>query len=690
MARSKISDSPSSSSASATSEKEKARQIITQLNSKSVNPNLLVRYASFPGQNSLGFASNDPFALDRMYIGLKDKWEYLGIADVILASKALIKPDMHLIIALISFWSTTSNTFVFSEGFLSPTLMDVSAMLSLPIEGVNPLSSSLWAHVLQTRDLVVLQNKSSGVEVYSPHFLARQFGLLQSVPIPPIFTANDPWHQRSICTNEEAEVIIAEGLSRITAAKIEPFRIISDALPLFTGWWEALMLSFNLPETLKLTVWEVCPHCLAYEIIEDTVHAKPLQTVLPSPKRSTRVKQRAAKKATKAKKQTIKTEDSTVEKDLASALAKANQVIASQRQEITALSIKAHQDAVSIITKEVPVHLSSPEKKQKLAAEKERVVKIKQGQTLQVEAAMEAKKKAIQDEEEKKKIELERRQKEELHAKRKYQQCKLLRKLRKKQSTPVISTPELELTESTPEDVDQSTALVLAKLTPDAKPLSQQPLLDTPIIKVDIEDLSEPEVDQLIKKASSVLEEMKSASKASTSSTSKTPASPVSQGMNAIVIMRSILEQPLDNLVYDSELRNRFQESTDFLLSQSNLLTEDMLGMLALFSESLDSKLLQISTAISNEKEIQSIQKGYDEQITAKSEFQQEFEQTLKKYEDTKQEISKVRKELQRLENVQDLTQMKLQDLIKQKDNIIDSSSEINLKEKITSLTTEV
>jgi hypothetical protein len=40
-------------------------------------------------------------------------------------------------------------------------------------QGVNPLFSSLWAHVFQTRDLVVLQNKSSGFEVYSPHFLAR-------------------------------------------------------------------------------------------------------------------------------------------------------------------------------------------------------------------------------------------------------------------------------------------------------------------------------------------------------------------------------------------------------------------------------------------------------------------------------------------------------------------------------------
>ena len=143
---------------------------------------------------------------------------------------------------------------------------------------------------------------------------------------------------------------------------------------------------------------------------------------------------------------------------------------------------------------------------------------------------------------------------------------------------------------------------------------------------MDIEDLSELEVDQLIKRASSALEEMKSASKASTSSSSKAPASLVSQVMSAVVVMRSILEQPLDNLVYDFELRNKFQESADFLLSQSNFLSEDMLGMLSLFLESLDSKLLQISTAMNNEKAIQSIQKGYDEKITAKSEFQQDFE----------------------------------------------------------------
>ena len=207
---------------------------------------------------------------------------------------------------------------------------------------------------------------------------------------------------------------------------------------------------------------------------------------------------------------------------------------------------------------------------------------------------------------------------------------------------------------------------------------------------MDVEDLKEPEVDHLVRRASSFLEEMKSASKTSTSTSFKTFSSLVSQGMSAVVIMRSILGQPLDSLVHDFELRRKFQESTDFLLSQSNFLNEDMLGMLALFSKSLDSKLLQIITAIDNEKEIQAIQKGYDEKVTTKSEFQQEFEQTLKKYEDTKQEKSRIRKEFQRLENVKDLTQMKLQDLLKQKDNIIDSSTELSFEEKINTLTTKV
>ena len=69
--------------------------------------------------------------------------------------------------------------------------------------------------------------------------------------------------------------------------------------------------------------------------------------------------------------------DFLVEKDLATQLAQANQVIASQRQKITFLSQKAHQDAIAITTEEIPIHLSFVEKKKKIVVEKERSVKIK-------------------------------------------------------------------------------------------------------------------------------------------------------------------------------------------------------------------------------------------------------------------------------------------------------------------------
>ena len=54
-------------------------------------------------------------------------------------------------------------------------------------------------------------------------------------------------------------------------------------------------------------------------------------------------------------------------------------------------------------------------------------------------------------------------------------------------------------------------------------------------------------------------------------------------------------------------LEENFKSLQIFLLSQPDFLNEDILGMLALFFESLDSKLLQISIAIENEKEIQTI-----------------------------------------------------------------------------------
>ena len=85
------------------------------------------------------------------------------------------------------------------------------------------------------------------------------------MPLPPIFTVNVPWH-KSTFTNEEAEIMMVEGISKITPTVVEPFRIVFDALPLFTNWWEALMLTFNTSKILKTTIWSVCPTYLAFAI----------------------------------------------------------------------------------------------------------------------------------------------------------------------------------------------------------------------------------------------------------------------------------------------------------------------------------------------------------------------------------------------------------------------------------------
>jgi hypothetical protein len=59
--------SPSSSQPPITDEKEGARQIVSQLGCKSINPKIFIRLASYPGQNSLGFGSNDPYALGLVF-----------------------------------------------------------------------------------------------------------------------------------------------------------------------------------------------------------------------------------------------------------------------------------------------------------------------------------------------------------------------------------------------------------------------------------------------------------------------------------------------------------------------------------------------------------------------------------------------------------------------------------------------
>ena len=50
-----------------------------------------------------------------------------------------------------------------------------------------------WGSCLQSRDLVVIRSAHAGVEAYCPSLVARQFWLVQLLPVPPTLTKNTDW-----------------------------------------------------------------------------------------------------------------------------------------------------------------------------------------------------------------------------------------------------------------------------------------------------------------------------------------------------------------------------------------------------------------------------------------------------------------------------------------------------------------
>ena len=50
-----------------------------------------------------------------------------------------------------------------------------------------------WGSCLQSRDLVFIRSTHAGVKAYYPSLVARQFGLVQLLPVPPTWTKNTDW-----------------------------------------------------------------------------------------------------------------------------------------------------------------------------------------------------------------------------------------------------------------------------------------------------------------------------------------------------------------------------------------------------------------------------------------------------------------------------------------------------------------
>lgn len=60
--------------------------------------------------------------------------EDLGFYDMISLSATTITPCYDLLLHLLGFWSTKFNTFIFSRGVVTPTLLDVTTIPGLPLE----------------------------------------------------------------------------------------------------------------------------------------------------------------------------------------------------------------------------------------------------------------------------------------------------------------------------------------------------------------------------------------------------------------------------------------------------------------------------------------------------------------------------------------------------------------------------
>ena len=67
----------------------------------------------------------------RLTLAKLDKWKMLGISEAIRVSKYEMPINPSLLTSLLCFWSPATNTFFFPEGYMTLTIFDIFALLSL-------------------------------------------------------------------------------------------------------------------------------------------------------------------------------------------------------------------------------------------------------------------------------------------------------------------------------------------------------------------------------------------------------------------------------------------------------------------------------------------------------------------------------------------------------------------------------
>ena len=83
---------------------------------------------------------------------------------------------------------------------------------------------------------MVIRSTSVGVEAYCPSLMARQFGLVQLLHVPPTWTKNTNWMARAVISKDEAKQISVLAREQVTSFIVTPFLPRSMSSSLFHNW----------------------------------------------------------------------------------------------------------------------------------------------------------------------------------------------------------------------------------------------------------------------------------------------------------------------------------------------------------------------------------------------------------------------------------------------------------------------
>ena len=111
---------------------------------------------------------------------------------------------------------------------------------------------------------MVIRSTNAGVEAYCPSLVARQFGLVQLLPVPPIWIKNKDWMAQVTISKDEAKQISVSARERVISFVFTPFSVQPVSSSLFHSWWESYMANFNNEDDLIEALQGCCPGFLTY------------------------------------------------------------------------------------------------------------------------------------------------------------------------------------------------------------------------------------------------------------------------------------------------------------------------------------------------------------------------------------------------------------------------------------------